>query len=47
MHVLLLTYAVPAIVVVVMETASPQAESAVTFLGRNPSLYTYKYFTFA
>lgn len=29
MHVLLLTYAVPAIVVVVMETASPQAESAV------------------
>lgn len=29
MHVLLLTYAVPAIVVVVMVTASPQAESAV------------------
>jgi len=29
MHVLLLTYAVPAIVVVVLETASPQAESAV------------------
>ena len=29
MYVLLLTYAVPAIVVVVMETASPQAESTV------------------